>query len=249
MILVHRSFFAYAVLLAVCAPSPAFTQTRMSYGVELAFRTGHADRGYLISDRPVIQPVMWVSGNGADFSAWGNFTLAETTEGAQPKILELELAREFTSGNIAIAPAARMWFYHDPVSPYSTRSLEGWLKLSYDVGPFRVFTSNSLDVLEYPGAYFVDLGIESAHELSDRVEIGGSFGAGWANARFNESWFGAPGSGLNRASAQGWLTAYLTPHFYLYPHFEYNHTLNPAVRAVHMRPTYLLVGLSLGAEF
>jgi len=32
---------------------------RMTYGVEIAFRSGHADRGFIINDRPVVQLVMW----------------------------------------------------------------------------------------------------------------------------------------------------------------------------------------------
>lgn len=256
MVHLHRHFFGYAVSLTLVAPAsavaqgtPSETARAISYGVELAFRSGHADRGYLISDRPVIQPVMWVSGNGADFSAWGNFTLAETTEGARPKILELELTRKFEWSNLSIGPAARMWFYNDPLSRYSSRSLEGWLYVSYDAGPLSLFTNHSLDVMEYRGAYFLDAGIESEGALSDRFEIGGSLGAGWASELFNEGWFGVPKSALNRAIAKGWLTAYLTPHLYLVPHFEYNKTLDPAVRAAHIRPTYLLVGLTLGGEF
>ena len=252
----HRHLFGSAVSCALSAVARAFAQNPsseparpISYGVELAFRSGHADRGYLISDRSVIQPVIWVSGNGADFSVWGNVTLGETTEGARPQILELELARKYEWHNLSIGPAARMWFYHDPLSRYSSRSLEGWLYVSYDTGPFSLFTNHSLDVLEYQGAYFVDAGIESEGQLSERVEIGGSLGAGWASEPFNDSWFGVPQSALNRAIAKGWLTAYLNSHLYIVPHFEYNKTLDPAVRAAHVRPTHLLVGLTLGGEF
>src|SRR5213593_4227610 len=57
----------------------------MTYGVELALRSGHADRGFIINDRPVVQPVMWLSGSGAEFSAWSSFPLAETTDRARPR--------------------------------------------------------------------------------------------------------------------------------------------------------------------
>jgi hypothetical protein len=236
-------------LLLALAQSTAESPQPISYGVEIAFRSGHADRGYLISDRLVIQPVVWLSGSGVDFSAWSNFTLARNSDGSRPEILELELGREYEWGSFSIRPAARMWFYHDPLSPYSSRSLEGWLNVSYDTGPFDLFTNHSLDVMEYQGAYFVDAGIESERELSERVEIGGSLGAGWASRLFNDSWFGVPASALNRASAKGWLTAYLSPHLYIVPHFEFNTTLDRAVRAAHVRPTYLLVGFTVGGEF
>jgi hypothetical protein len=249
----HRHLLGSAVSFVLAAPAfaqgtPSEAARPITYGVELAFRSGHADRGYLISDRPVIQPVMWVSGNGTDFSAWGNFTLAENSDGSRPNILEFELTRTYEWSKLSIGPGARMYFYHDPLSSYRERSLEGWLFLAYDAGPFRLFTNHSLDVLTYKGSYFVDAGIEAGGALSERVELKGSVGAGWASAMFNQSWFDVPTAALNRAVAQGSLTAYLTPHLYLVPHFEYNRTLDPAVRAAQ-RPTYLLVGLTLGGEF
>ena len=138
-----------------------------TYGVEIAFRSGHADRGFIINDRPVVQPVMWFSGSGTEFSAWSNFALAQTTDGARPRIVELELTHEQTWGKVTAQPALRMFFYHDALSTDRTRSLEGWLTLSYDVGPFQLFTRQSLDVLTYKGAYFVDAGI--ARRALDRV--------------------------------------------------------------------------------
>src|SRR3989442_8585067 len=50
------------------------------------------------------------------------------------------------------------------------RSLEGWLNLSYDVGPFRLFTRHSLDVLTYTGAYFVR-SEEHTSELQSRPHL------------------------------------------------------------------------------
>jgi hypothetical protein len=240
--------------LVVCAPafaqSPESEQQRpITYGVEIAFRSGHADRGYLISDRPVIQPVVWLSARGADFSAWSSLPVTANTDGSLPQILELELTRELEWKNVSFGPAARMWFYHDPLSPYSTRSLEGWLYLSYDAGPFRLFTHHSLDVLTYRGAYFGDAGIESAGRLSQRLEMGGSLGAGWGSARFNDAWFGVVTAALNRIRAEGWLTAYVTPQLYIGPRFEFNTTVNRRLRAANVRPTYLLMGLTVGGEF
>ena len=250
----HRHLFGSAVSFVLGAPAfaqstPSEAARPITYGVELAFRSGHADRGYMISDRPVIQPVMWVSGNGTDLSVWGNLTLAENADGSRPNILEFELTRTYEWSKLSIGPGARMYFYHDPLSSYRERSLEGWLLLAYDAGPFRLFTNHSLDVLTYKGSYFVDAGLEAEGALSERVELNGSVSAGWASATFNDSWFDVPTAALNRAIAKGWLTAYLTPHLYLVPHFEYNRTLDPAVRAAQLRPSYLLVGLTLGGEF
>ena len=241
-----------ALALLACAPAArAVAQDiprRTTYGLEVAFRSGHADRGFIINDRPVVQPVLWFAGNSTEFSAWSSFPLDQTTDGARPQIVELELTHEQTWGKFTVGPAVRMYFYHDALNAERERSLEGWLNLSYDVGPFRLFTRHSLDVLTYKGAYFVDAGIESEHRISPRSELGGSLGAGWASARFNDDYAGLAKRALDRVRAATWLTVYMK-RFYVGPHLEFSTIVDPAVRAATPRPTYLLVRLSMGGEF
>src|SRR5262245_48850210 len=189
------------ICFTVVASPPAWGETQarpVSFGVEVAFRSGHADRGFIINDRPVIQPETWVSGAGAEFSVWSSLPLAQTTDGARPQILELELTREHHWGRLTVAPALRSYFYHEALNAERDRSLEGWLTVSLDVGPFALFTRQSLDMLSYKGAYFVDAGITSARRVSGRLELGGSLGAGWASARFNDAYAGVAQRALDR---------------------------------------------------
>lgn len=244
-------------LLACFACTPVFaqdTQTskpepRASYGVELAFRSGHADRGFITNDRPVVQPVVWVSRKGVEFSAWGNLPLAETTDGARPQIGELELTRAYQWKSLTIAPAVTMYFYHDALNTDTERSMSGWLRLSYDVGPFRLFTHQSLDVMTYRGAYYGEAGLVSEGHASDRVELGASLGAGWASARFNDAFADVARAGLDRVSVAGWLTLHVTPHYYVAPDFEFSTIVDPRVRAALTRPTFLFLRLTTGVEF
>lgn len=220
-----------------------------SVGAEVSFRSGHADRGFVINDRAVFQPVAWVSARGAEFSLWGSLPLAETTDSERPRILEMELTKAFEWRNLSIAPAARMYFYHDPVSPYSTRSIESWLYVSLDAGPIRLFTNHSLDVMTYRGAYFGEAGIESEGSVSRRLEVGGSSSVGWASATFNDAWAEVTTSGVNRVSVEGWLTAHVNPRCYISPHVEFSTTVNRGVRAELSHPTFLLFRLTTGVEF
>src|SRR5207245_1519392 len=176
----------------VRAISPQARERRTSYGGEIAFGSGHADRGFIVSDRPVVQPVLWLSGSGAELSVWGNFTLGETTDGSRPQIVEVELTREHKWRHVTIGPAIRMFVYHDPLGRSSTRSVAGWLYLSYDAGPLRLFTNHSVDVLTYRGAYFGEAGIESERRVLPSIAVGGSFAAGWASSRFNEAYRPGP---------------------------------------------------------
>lgn len=238
----------WLAVVAWCPPVVA-QERPTSYGVEIAFRSGHADRGFVINDRPVVQPVAWVSGRVAEFSVWGSLPLAETTDRSRPQILEMELTRAHEWGHLSIAPAVRMYFYHDPLSPYSTRSVEGWLYLSYDAGPVSVFSNHSLDVLTYRGAYFGEVGIKSEGRVSDRLELGGSVSAGWASSRFNSAWADVARSALDRASVEGWLTAHVNPRCYMSSHVEFSSIVSPEVRAALARPTFVFLRLTTGVEF
>jgi hypothetical protein len=247
--------------LAVCAP--AFAQKApnppeeqrsdkerpISYGAEIEISSGYADRGLVISDRPVIQPVAWVSGSVGTFSFWSSVPLAETTDGARPQILDAQLTRAHEWGNLTVEPAIEMFLFRDPLSIYNFRSIEGWLYLTYHAGPFRLFTSHSVDVLGYRGAYFGAAGIGFDRRVSQRVEVRGTFDAGWASWTFNDAYVGIDKSAFNFIRVEGWLTAYVTPHLFIGPHVQFNTIVDRAVRAELAQPTAFFVGLVTGVEF
>ena len=221
----------------------------ISYGAEVEFKSGHADRGFLISDSPVVQPVAWVSGSVAELSVWSNITLAETTEDSRPQIVELELTRAHEWRNFTISPAVRMHVYRDVVTVSSSRSIEGWLSLSYHAGPFRLFSNQSVDLLEYKGGYFGDAGIAIDRRVSPTVKVGSSVKAGWASSTFNDFWAEVDKSAFNLVGVEGWLTAYVNRHTYIKPYFEFSTIVDRAVRAGSARPTLFFVGLTTGVEF
>jgi hypothetical protein len=247
--------------LALLAASPAFAQhinpaeekpsepeQPISYGVELGFGSGHADRGFVISDRPVFQPVLWVSGSVATLSVWGNLTLDETTDGSRPQIVEMELTHAREWGNVTIEPALRMFVYRDPVSIYSSRSIEGWLYLSYDARLFRLVTNHSLDALTYRGAYYGDAGIEIDQRVSPRFELGGSLKAGWTSAKFNDAYVGVDKPAFSLINVESWLAASVK-HLYIRPFVRFSAIVDRAVRSQLSRPTLFLAGLATGVEF
>jgi len=217
--------------------------------VEIEINSGHADRGFVISDRPVAQPVAWVSSSVASFSVWSNLTLGETRDGSRPKILEMELTREHQWRKLTIGPAIRMFFYRDPLHGDRSRSIESWVYQSYDAGPFRLFTNHSVDALTYRGAYFGEAGIGFERRGSQKIEIGGSFDTGWASSRFNDAYVGIAKSALNRISVEGRLTAYVKPHLYIAPTFEFSTIVDRAQRAELAQPTFFFVALTMGVEF
>ena len=246
--------------LAACC-LPAFAQDAspvkrsekkppVSYGAEVVFQSGHADRGFVISDRPVVQSEAWVSGRGVEFSLWNNVTLAQARDGSRPRILAMDLSSQRRWRKLTVEPAVTMYFYNDALnrSSSSDRSIEGWLYLSYHAGPFRLFTNHSFDVLTYRGAYFGEAGIEFERRVS-RVKVGGSFSTGWASSALNDEYADFNKSALNRIGVEGWLKAYIQPRLYIRPHFEFSSIVDRALRMEVERPTFVFVGFTTGVEF
>jgi len=85
--------------------------------------------------------------------------------------------------------------------------------------------------------------------VSQRLEVGGSFGAGWASASFNDAYANVDKSAFDRMSAEGWLKVHVTPHGYISPHFELSTIVDRRVRAELVRPAYVFLGLTMGVEF
>ena len=257
--------------------SPPSAGAKISYGVETAYRTGHSDRGFLISDRPVFQNVVWLSVGGTESYLWSNIPLAHATDGSRSQIVEAELAHKFEWKTLSIGPAARAYFYQDrqdrasrsnshhgkgrrtrpharvfenpPADGRASGSLEAWLSLTSDLGPFTLFTNHSVDLRDYRGGYFGEAGVEVGRKVSSRVEIRGSFGAGWANSKFNDYWASVRKSAFNRASAEGWLTVHATSRLFLAPHVEFSSIVDRDVRRGDLfNPTYTLFRLTAGVE-
>jgi hypothetical protein len=219
------------------------------FGAEIALRSGHADRGFLINDRPVLQPVVWATARGADLSLWGSFPLATTTDGARPMILEAEGTREVAWGRLSVAPAVRIYYYRDPVNSYGVHSIESWVYLSVEAGPLRLFSNHSVDIATFRGAYFGEAGVEAKRELAGGGELGGSASMGWASGAFTAVYTDVAAPGLERVGVEAWLTRQVNSRFYIGPHLEFSRIVHPELRTQMQRPTYLLVRLATGVEF
>jgi len=232
------------------APPPASTPERpLSYGLEIDFRSGYADRGILISDRPVVQAIPWLSGPAGRVALWTNVALDETSDNSRPQILEVDLSHEQHWGRLSVVPEIEIYEYRDPVSADRSRSIESWVYVSYRANPVRIFTNHSVDVAEYRGAYFGEAGIEVNREVSRTIEIGTSISGGWGSRTFNEEFFDVDRAAFNLVRVEGWLTTYLTRSFYVASHFQINQFLDRALRAAVARPTMVFVGLAMGVEF
>ena len=104
----------------------------------------------------------------------------------------------------------------------SRNTMEGSLKLTYPVGPLRIFTTHAFDLLAYRGSNFCEAGLEYEWQVTKNTEFKVSVRSGWASARFNDVYIGVDKSAFNYIGVEGSLTYYLGRRMYIRPHIEFS---------------------------
>jgi hypothetical protein len=224
-------------------------QRRIKWGFENNFKSGHVWRGLVVSDQPVVQPAAWISASGFTFEVWSNLTLSNTSEDTRPRVTDLLLTYERDWKKLTIEPALQTSFYRDPLAVEASTTMEASLKLSYPVGPLRVFTVHSFDVLFYKGAYFGEAGVTYERKLSERASFEAALRTGWASAKFNDAEIGVSKPAFNFVGVEGAYTYYIRPHVYLQPHFGFSTITDRQLRGALLKPTFFTLGLAMGMDF
>lgn len=229
---------------------PRVTAPQITYGTEIDSSSGFVWRGIAVSDGPVIQPSVWVSGGGFTATAWNNF-IPGGNSGDSAHLhasgLNVSYSREWS--NLAIEPALDLTMNRPPVGTFDPNTLEASVKFSYPVGPLRAFTLQAVDVLAHKGAYYGEAGLGYEGRLRKNLDLAVTLRTGWGSSAFNQAYIGPSKWTLNFAGLDASLTYYLTPHFYLRPHVEFSQITDRELRRSLSSPRAFIAGLALGVEF
>ncbi len=249
-------FAAVVFILALASPR-AFAQDtaspaehpRVSYGTETDFESAFIWRGIAYDNRPVWVPSAWISVSGLSLTAWSIVPMTHAPETTHLRTTTLELAYEKDWNKVRITPALETYLNHPPPGVSDPNTMEGTLALSYPVGPVRVFTMHAFDVWRYKGAYFGQAGARYEKQISRKASVDFAVRSGWASQRFNAVYIGLAKPAFNFAGAEGSLTYYLKPHWYVHPHAEFDNVLDPQLRSQLDWPTVVSFGLAMGLDF
>ena len=222
------------------------------YGAETNFSSGYVWRGILLNQGPVMQPSIWISRYGLTLSAWRNLALARTEDGEHLNVtsLTLEYGRDWK--RLTIEPAIETYLtrrYEATDDSDEPTTMEGSVKLSYPVGPLRLFTVHAFDILVYRGWYFGGAGVSYKGYVTKRAKLAVSIYSGWASSKFNDVNIGINRRAFNLIGAEGAITYHLRPYLYFRPHLELNNIVNRRLRGELSAPTVLSGGFALGVEF
>ena len=217
-----------------------------TYGAEMDFNSSYVWRGLLLDDGPVEQPSVWISAYGFTFSAWSNVALTSASGGAGLNSGGLTLAYECGWETLRIEAALDAYLGRQSSDIEARNTMEGSLKLSYPIGPLRIFTTHAVDVLAYRGSYFGDAGLEYVRPISKSAEFTIAVRSGWASAKFNDVYIGVNKSAFNFVGVEGSLTYYLGSRMYFRPHIEFSSITDPRLRSQLAPANIVNFGLAFG---
>jgi hypothetical protein len=239
--------FALAPLANFAFCPGSLTASELSLGAELDGNSRYVWRGLALNDGPVLQPSAWVSLAGFTVTPWANFAFREDDAPAGFNELDVTLDYSRDISDLTVTPSFSAYLYPNQADAPPTGELA--LALSYAVGPVRICTDHSVDLIATPGAYFGDAGLSFDSDLVPDLTVEASAYAGWGSARFNEANIGVNRAALNAAGADlamAWSPGGL---FYLRPHAALSVLLDRELRAAVSMPLLIAGGLRVGKEF
>ena len=223
--------------LILFAPRAAATQEvdqqepeeTVSFGVEVDFNRSYIWRGIRWNEGFLVQPSAWVSSYGFCFTSWANVVADEKDPDVETGLNEIDLILEYgiTVGTVELTPS--FTYYHYPEDD-SYNSGELAINATLPVGPISLVTDQIVDVMEYSGAYFGDVGIEYEREISSELSFSSYLYLRWGSSKFNENYIGLSKGALNYTDLGLSFPYYLTEGLYLAPHAEVNFILDEELK-------------------
>jgi hypothetical protein len=222
----------------------------LSINFETDFNSRYVFRGIPSSAGPVVQSGLYFSKHGSTLGFWANLNGSrrggENRQPRQANELDVTYVHSIERGRTTIEPAAMVYLYPTNISP-TTGEIS--LRLARRVGKFRVFTSHTVDVLKYEGAYYGEIGVGREYEWSPHLSGEVNISLGAANRKFNEVNIGPHKSAVNVAALDLSLTRVVNEHFYVRPHLGYTRILDHELREASGEPAIWNLGLALGSDF
>jgi hypothetical protein len=219
----------------------------LTYGLEMDFVSQYVWHGIAWSDGAVKQTSVWVSLNDFTLTAWDNYVLNNEPNHLQVNEVDLSLSYTKEIGQFTVEPTLDYYWYPNQEESPSTGQMI--VKLSYSLEPIEFFTNQCVDIKEYQGAYFGDIGLGYTKEFNPQVTFESSISLGWGSSRFNETYIGLRKSALNVVQGEIALT-YAPEHFvYFRPHLAVSSILDDKLADQLDDTTLLYGGVAIGKEF
>jgi hypothetical protein len=202
--------------------TPKEEESKFSYGIDAGFSNKYLWRGICYNNGFVFQPDVWVGYGDLSLTTWSNITIWDKNSETSNEV-DFTLSYSKSLLNFDIEGSLNYYYYFGAADENTS---EFHVDLSYPIGDFSIFTGFSVDILEYTGSIYDELGIEYEKKLSDKFSISGSLLTAMANKKFNENYLEVNKSAFNFLGANATLTYSPVSGLYIDAHFQFNHTLD-----------------------
>ncbi|MFB3895539.1 MAG: hypothetical protein ACE14V_04465 [bacterium] len=223
------------------------TEPAVSYGAEVDFTSRYIWRGMPFSEGAVMQTSVWVSAADFTLTLWNNFVLHHEPNHGQVNEFDLTLGYGKEWDNISIEPSLNYYWYPNQEEAPSTG--ECIVKIAYTINELELYTTHNIDIKEYPGAYFGDVGLGYSHDLNPNLTFDGQISLGWGSSKFNDTYIGISKSALNVAQCDFAVTFHLENGIYFRPHIALSTILDHELREQFDDSTMVYGGMAIGKEF
>jgi hypothetical protein len=139
-------------------------------------------------------------------------------------------------------------YYHYINQSDASNTGELGCNIGYPIGIITLNSTVIVDVVEYPGAFYLEQKIELEKELSDQLTAYGAVTLGAGLKKFNESYFELSESTVSLLTLESNLNYTLANGIYLQPYFQLNKTINGDLND-YLKKSNSAFGLTIGKEF
>ncbi len=222
----YRLFFLALILFigheGVCRTTQKVeeeTGSDWSFGASSGLSNKYIWRGIVYNNGLVVQPEVYVGYNDFSFSLWSNTTLYDVDGVTAHEIdYTIDYSHSFTKFDVE----TYLSYYQYIQQVDAPNTAEWFLKGSLPFGDFSVYSNITVDVLEYAGASFLELGLNYEKELTDKLALSAGCLTAFGSKKFNFNYLDIDKSAFNHVGGSIGLSYTLTENL----SFEANYYQN-----------------------
>jgi hypothetical protein len=217
-----------------------------SGGWEVSAGDNYIWRGIPCYENLLFQPDVWLTRGNFTLELWSALTTSEKDISPRRHEINYSLTHQFDLKGLSIENT--FYYYHYIHQPGVPSTGEWICTVEYPVGAFTLTAMVGVDVIEFPGAAYMEQGVSFEKELRPPVSLSTSLNLGTGFRKFNETYAGLPRSAVNFASWEGRLTWSMENGLYIQPYVLLTKTLDRRLTdAFNGRNSSF--GLTVGQEY
>lgn len=243
---------AFLLALIMVPPVWAGDLTPSSAGLETDFSSKYTWRGMAYSTGPVAQPYGWITVDSFTVSLWGNAMLTDEPKfGAKSGAFDggdVALGWSHDFGRWRIEPGFEFWFDRPVSATFDPATGELSARVSWRLGPMRLFVSQAADVVRFGGAYYGEAGPNFTVSRKG-LDFDASLRQAWASAKFNRIYAGVEKAEPTFIGADGSVTHSFRPGVYLRLRSEVTRMTDAAIRRSLRQSALFSVAVAVGYQW